>query len=221
MRHVNWKQDSAGSDRESEARDQMEAMETMKAWMTPSDVRDHFLTRWERLREIAQYKDTGRFITVHGQRFWLANPGKAGHFTAERVPAWREYLYRPVATIRRCSTLTDMDSWRFKQVRREVFVADGVVADRDIVVIQAAGTAPALRGTGFALEMLKTVLRQGHQECFVQGEAPNENAIRWHRRLDQAMPSRMLHFPEYGERGNPPSTRIAPGKPLNPSELLG
>lgn len=183
-------------------------------------VREHFAVRRDQLREIADLRDGGQFITVRGQRFWLTTPSRTGHFTAQRAPAWKEYLVRPLATIRRYSLFEELDSWRFKKVRREVLVADGAVEDRDIVVIQAAETAPALRGTGFALEMLKTVLRQGYQECFVQGEAPNENAIRWHRHLDQAMPSRMLRFPECGEHGNPPSTRIAPGKPLDPRELL-
>ncbi|WP_256836940.1 hypothetical protein [Micrococcus sp. Mcc89] len=37
-------------------------------------VREHFAVRRDQLREIADLRDGGQFITVRGQRFWLTTP---------------------------------------------------------------------------------------------------------------------------------------------------
>ena len=102
---------------------------------------------------------------------------------------------------------------------RPVEVALGRVKDADIVIIQGAQTGRSLRGTGFVLSLLRAVLRQGHQDCYAQGEAPNEIALKWHLHLNRVLKSRMLYLQNYETRG--PSRRVEPGSPLDAAELAG
>lgn len=178
---------------------------------------DHVLVQRDLRRDVASFPDSGRFITVRGQRFFLRNPTRSGHFEVTRIPAWYEYFRHPFLTVRRCLDWEEASEWRFKRVSRPVEVALGEVKDADIVIIQGAQTGRSLRGTGFALALLRAVLREGHLDCYVQGEAPNEIALKWHRHLNHVLRSRMLYFPEYETRG--PSRRVEPGSPLDAAEL--
>lgn len=84
----------------------------------------------------------------------------------------------------------------------------------DVVTLSNIWVTPKLKRQGIGTMVVK-MLASKYPNALIEGQNPSAEAILWHRnRLERLFPSRMLSI------GIDLPTRVTPGAPIDPTELL-